>query len=865
MTDDSFEKPEQPVDPDRTLDVDATLASDTVAEFRAAAGDLPETIGPYRIARRLGEGGMGEVFLARQSEPIKRVVALKIIKPGMDTRAVVARFELERQTLALMNHPAIARVYDAGQTEQGRPYFVMEYVEGVPINQYCDEKRLTTRQRLELVTEVCTGVQHAHQKAIIHRDLKPGNILVTEVDGKPVPKIIDFGIARATEQRQVERTMFTQLGHVIGTPAYMSPEQTDPTNTDIDTRTDIYSLGVVLYELLVGLTPFDTESVYSAGFDAIMKFVREQVAPKPSARLRQSGAHTTEVAELHQTEPDKLLRTLRGDLDWILLKALEKDRNRRYETASALAMDIRRYLNNEPVLASPPSAGYLARKFIRRHRGGVAVGAAAAVVLIAFTLTTSLQNRVIARERDRAELESAKATAVNDFLRDMLVATDPWSSGDHDLTVAEAMDAARTHIDSVFTAQPLVAAEMHATMGQTYLGLGKLNEAEAEVRRGLKMNTDLLGADHPDLADSWLNLAKILRLNLNLMEAIPAGGEVVRIRKLHFPQESPEILAGMDNLAELYVTDMKLAEADSVLDLMQAIIEGATSELRPQTASMVNLRARVVESQGTDSAKADSIYQVAVDILKDCCPESPLLPIYLNNLAVNQVTMGDYERARVSYAEALERTGRQFGTDHPEYALVLENLGGIAYRLGDYEDCLANLDRVREIRARKMGENHPSVMRTMLNMATVANGMGNHQRAIDLYEDLLPRLVAVNGEVNLDTATTLRNAAIAYKNADRLGDAETALARSRAVFAQLYPDGHEMLGRLDHDKARLRIAQDRWAEAEKPALEALAIFQKELTPTDVRTTTAAATLAEIYEKLGRPREAAKYRDQIPQK
>ncbi len=851
--------PKPPLDPEATIDADATM--DTPAEaVPSGPEDIPTAIGPYKIIRHLGEGGMGEVFLARQTEPIKRLVALKIIKRGMDTKAVVARFELERQTLALMNHPGIARVYDADQTEQGRPYFVMEYVEGIPINSYCDEQRLRTRQRLELLTKVCAGVQHAHQKAIIHRDLKPGNILVTEVDGRPVPKIIDFGIARATEQREIEHTMFTQLGQVIGTPAYMSPEQTDMTNTDIDTRTDIYSLGVVLFELLVGLTPFDTESVYSAGYEAIMKFVREQEAPRPSVRLQKSAAHLSLIAERHRTDPGKLTRTLKGDLDWILLKALEKDRGRRYETANALAMDIRRYLDNQPVQASPPSATYLAGKFVRRHRGGVAVGVVTAVVLIAFTLTTSMQNRVISRERDRATSESAKAKAVNDFLQDMLVAVDPWSSGEHDLTVAQAMDEARTDVDSIFTEQPLVAAEMHATMGQTYLGLGKLTEAEQEVRKGLEMRTTLLGPDHPDLANSWISLAKIQRLNVKLEEAIQSGKEVVRIRALHFPPTHSEILAGYDNLAELFIIDRKFVAADSVLELMNGIMAGSTSDLRPQMASVLNLSGRIAGEFRDDLAAADSLFLESVSMLRECTPDSPLLPVYLNNTAVNQMMMQDYDRAKSTYAETLELYEHLFGIDHPEYAVALENLGGIAYRLGYYEDCLANLERVREIRARKMGDNHPTVMRTMLNMATVASSNGEPERAIEIFEEVLPRMVAVNGEVHLDTATTLRNMGLALGKAKRFAEAEATIERARPIYVELFGIRHHQLARLEHDLARLRISQGHWSEAEVLALGSLQVFEETLGRTDVRTKMAAASLVEISEELGRPQEAARYRE-----
>ena len=339
-------------------------------------------IGPYKLLEQIGEGGMGLVFHADQLRPMRRRVALKIIKPGMDSKQVIARFEAERQALALMDHPNIARVLDAGATDSGRPYFVMELVRGIPITEYCDQHKLTIRQRLELFMRVCHAVQHAHQKGIIHRDLKPGNVLVAHDDTVPVPKVIDFGVAKATGQSLTERSLFTGIAQMLGTPRYMSPEQAALNLLDVDTRSDIYSLGVLLYELLTGTTPFEEARMKTLGLDEVRRIIQEEEPPRPSTRVSTLGAALTTTAERRGVDPRRMSITLRGDLDWIVMKALDKDRNRRYETANSFALDVGRYLANEPVEACPPSVGYRVRKFARRNKGTLATAALLAVMLL---------------------------------------------------------------------------------------------------------------------------------------------------------------------------------------------------------------------------------------------------------------------------------------------------------------------------------------------------------------------------------------------------------------------------------------------------------------------------------------------------
>ena len=378
-------------DMDRTIDKPTTETS----------GSL---IGPYKLLQEIGEGGFGVVYMAEQTHPVERRVALKIIKPGMDTRQVIARFEAERQALAIMDHPNIAKVLDAGTTDSGRPYFVMELVKGIPITQYCDQQHLTPKERLELFIPVCQAVQHAHQKGIIHRDLKPSNVMVALYDGRPVPKVIDFGVAKAT-QKLTEKTMFTQYGQIVGTLEYMSPEQANLNQLDIDTRSDVYSLGVLLYELLTGTTPLDRRRLQSAAFDEMMRIIREEEPPKPSTRLSTLDTLPSVAANRH-TEPKRLSALVRGDLDWIVMKALEKDRARRYETANGLANDIQRHLDDEPVVACPPSATYRFRKFARKNKRLFLTTAMVALALLVGTAVATWQAVRATRAQHAAELAS---------------------------------------------------------------------------------------------------------------------------------------------------------------------------------------------------------------------------------------------------------------------------------------------------------------------------------------------------------------------------------------------------------------------------------------------------------------------------
>ena len=393
------------------LAAEATLDASNLAEKEG------QVVGPYKLLQQIGEGGFGIVYMAEQQRPVRRKVALKLIKPGMDTKEVIGRFESERQALAMMDHPNIAKVFDAGTTQSGRPYFVMELVKGIPITDYCDRQRLGTRQRLELFVKVCHAVQHAHQKGIIHRDIKPSNVLVTEHDGAPVPKVIDFGVAKAINQQLTERTLFTRFQQMVGTPMYMSPEQADLSGLDVDTRTDIYSLGVLLYELLTGVTPFDSQRFSEVAYDEIRRVIREEEPPKPSTRVSSLGDSAKSISGHRSTDRKKLTQLMRGELDWVIMKAMDKDRTRRYETSTSFGLDVQRFLDNEPVSAAAPSAFYRFRKFTRRNRTSLATASALIVALVLGT-SVSVWQAVQATRNATSANEAKSESEANLLLAD---------------------------------------------------------------------------------------------------------------------------------------------------------------------------------------------------------------------------------------------------------------------------------------------------------------------------------------------------------------------------------------------------------------------------------------------------------------
>jgi serine/threonine protein kinase/ABC-type nitrate/sulfonate/bicarbonate transport system substrate-binding protein len=510
-------------------------------------------IGRYKLLERLGEGGCGVVFMAEQEEPVHRRVALKVIKLGMDTREVIARFEAERQALALMDHPNIAHVLDAGATESGRPFFVMELVRGVPITHHCDQYRLTTVGRVQLFIQVCSAIQHAHQKGIIHRDLKPSNILVTLHDGVPVPKIIDFGIAKAMHGPLTDRTLFTAFEQFIGTPAYMSPEQMEMSGIDIDTRSDLYSLGVLLYELLTGRTPFDTRDLLKSGLEGMRRTVREKEPAKPSTRVSTLNvADRIAIAAQRGTDPARLHSWLRGDVDWIVMRCLEKDRTRRYETASGLALDLQRYLRNEPITARPPSTAYALRKLVRRNQ--LAFGAASAVV-IALVAGLAFSAFALARERlarQRADLEAARSAQLARRMPDMLAGVGPQVAVGRDTRLLRTiLDETVVRMDRQLRGQPEVEASFRETLGNVYRDLGEFAAAALMYERALQLRREVLGGEHAAVADSLHDLGEVRGRQGRLTEAETYLREALALREKRLGGEHPDTVASRRALAHV--------------------------------------------------------------------------------------------------------------------------------------------------------------------------------------------------------------------------------------------------------------------------------------------------------------------------
>jgi serine/threonine protein kinase len=778
--------PSNPQGPSDSNSTDRTLSAASSGEAAAVQ------IGPYRLLHVIGEGGMGEVWLAEQKTPIHRTVALKLIKAGMDTKTVVARFESERQALALMDHPNIAQVYDAGSTPEGRPFFVMEYVPGLPITEYCDRHRLTMKQRLELFMQVCDGVQHAHQKAIIHRDLKPSNVLVVEQNDKAVPKIIDFGLAKAVAQRLTDKTFFTEMGALVGTPEYMSPEQADLREQNVDTRTDVYSLGVILYELLVGALPFDAKTLRAAGLEGILRVIREEDPPKPSTKVRLMGNSSTDSAEKRKEEPRSFARHLQGELDWITLKALEKDRARRYGTASELSADLARYLRNEPVLAGPVTAAYRMRKYAARHRFGIGAAATAMVLLAGFAVAQGVELRRVRSERDRADRERDRANRITDFMTRMFKVSNPSESRGNSITAREILDKASTDIDTGLNKDPELQAQLMFTMGAVYDNLGLYPRAQSLDQRAVDIRKTALGPEHPDTLRSVHNLADVLDEQGHYAEAGKLYRETLAASTRVLGPEDRETLRLRIGLADVLIHTGRYAEAEKLnretLDIDRRVL-GPTHR---DTLGTMNNLARDLQAQGKLD-EAEKLHREALEIRRQTFgPDHPDTLDSMANLANVLDDEGRFPEAEKLYRENFEVRTRVQGPEHPATLTAMGNVAVVLYREGHLPDAEKLFRQAYETQRRVLGAEHPDTLRSMNNLAGTLEDQHRHADAEVLYRQTLDIKLRVLGPEHPNTLMTMSNLIMVLDGEHKFAQAEKldreALAIQRRVKGPHAPD-----------------------------------------------------------------------------
>ncbi len=874
------------------------MSDETLREDDAWQGPRSEgpgsRIGPFTLLQLIGEGGFGDVYEADQEQPVKRRVALKIIKLGMDTREVIARFDAERQALAMMEHPHIARVLDAGATDSGRPYFVMELVDGEPIASYCDQNRLSIEERLRLFEQVCEAVQHAHTKGVIHRDLKPNNVLVSTHDGKPFAKVIDFGIAKATKGQLTDKTLATELNQIMGTPLYMSPEQASG-SADIDTRTDIYSLGVILYELLTGTTPVDSTTLRSAVFAEIQRVICEVEPPRPSVRLLQAASTLSTTATRRGMDSRKLTRTVRGELDWIVMKALEKDRTRRYETANGLAMDLRRYLAAEPVLAAPPSASYRLQKFVRRNKGVVAAGSMIAMSLIVGIVGFAWQARI-------AQARADELQQVSNFQAEMLGQVDPTEAGKL-LTVdvrskyaaalakanvteterttlvasfktqwqqVNATDAARdlidrtilkpaiAAIDKQFKKQPLVDATLRQVLADRYVGLGLYDAALPLQQQALATRRRELGEEHPDTLTSIANMGVLLQDRGKQGDAEKYLRESLKIRRRVLGEEHPDTLTSIDNLGSLLQDQNKLSEAERYYREALAKRRRVLGDKHRDTLTSIDNLGGILRAEGKFSDSEPFLREALEERRRVLGEEHPDTLVSINNLGMALYDEGKFTEAEPYIRESLAKSRRILGEDHPDTLISISNLGNLLRDQGKLSEAELYVREVLEKRRRVLGEDHPDTLISSNDLVSLLQGQGKLSEVEPYYREALKKRRRVLGDEQPDTLKAINNLGIVLLNQGKLSEAEPylreVLEKRRRVLGGEHPD---TLGSINNMVALLQ-AQGKLIEAEPYIREALEKNRRVLGTEHPSTLTSITNMGLLLQGQGKLSEAEPY-------
>jgi eukaryotic-like serine/threonine-protein kinase len=871
-------------DPRLRAEVEELLAHDGAAGIfldRPARPDLQATaegppvsegpgavIGPYKLLEQLGEGGFGVVYLAEQARPVRRKVALKVLKPGMDSRQVVARFEAERQALALMDHPNIARVLDGGTTDTGRPYFVMELVKGVPLTAFCDQSQLSTRARLRLFVDVCSAVQHAHQKGIIHRDLKPSNVLVTAHDTAPVAKVIDFGIAKALGQELTEKTLFTGSAQMIGTPLYMSPEQAGQSGLDVDTRSDVYSLGVLLYELLTGATPFDKGRFQKAGYDEIRRIIREEEPPRPSTRLS-TLEDLPSIAAQPGLEPKKLSGLVRGELDWIVMKCLEKDRNRRYDTANGLAMDVQRYLAGEPVLAVPPSAGYRLRKFARKHGAGLTMAAALTVLLVAGAAVSAWQAVRATRERDAKELARQKeeqerryAQAIADFVIDDFLALTSVEGQDRfggateehldkDATLRQLLDRAAGKLNRRADLDPRTEADLRWMIGVNYRALGESGLATPFLERCVVLRKDLFGPDHEQTLRAQNSLALGYQAAGKLDLALPLFEETLALQKAKLGADHTLTLTTMNNLATGYRAAGKLELALPLYEEALALRKAMLGPDDPLTLTVMNNLATGYRGAGKLDL-ALPLFEEALALQKaKLGADHTLTLISMNNLAESYRHAGKLDLALPLLEETLALRKTKSGADHPDTLACMNSLA-IAYRNAGKLDLAVPLSEETLVLAKvKLGADHPDTLTSMNNLASGYLDAGKLDLALPLFQEAAAGIETRRFQ-HQHAGRIVGNLIACHEHLKQFDRAEPWRRKWLAVVKERFgADSVAYAGELASLGLNL-LKQSKWADAEAVLRDSLAIRERKL-PDDWRTFNTRSLLGEAL--LGQKRYA----------
>lgn len=854
-----------------------------------------DVLGPYALKELIGQGGFGLVFVAEQHQPIQRQVALKIIKPGMDSSEIIARFKAERQALALMDHPNIARVYDADATETGRPYFVMELVRGLAITEYCDRYQLSPSDRLELFITVCQAVQHAHQKGIIHRDLKPGNVLVAQHDGKPVVKVIDFGIAKALHQRLTDYSFNTHSTQMMGTPSYMSPEQAEMGGLNVDTRTDIYSLGVLLYELLAGVTPFERERLETASFDEIRRIIREVEPPRPSLRISTMvGLAATTVSINRKSDPRELSSLFRNELDWVVMKALEKDRERRYSSAADLARDIRRYLEDEPVEASPPSSTYRLRKFIRRHRGPVLAASLIFLLLASGIIGTTLgmirartaekaeamRAEAESRERQRAELAESEAkanakraketadvaTQLVGFLRTDLLGQAGSAAQigslfapNPNLSIREALDRAAISIGDRFKDQPEVEAAIHATLGVSYRQLGQYEKAIAEFRRAVEIRTRYHGADYVDTIDTLHSLAQAYHDAGKANEAIKLFEQVRDSQLATLGIDHRYTLTTLNNLAGAWHIAGRRADALNLYEQVRVARIKLLGPDHPETlCTLHNIGALHLEAGRTTEA-IQQLEQVRDAKIKVHGSEHLETLPTLSTLAVAYWKAKRLDQSIPLLEQLAPLYQKLLGEHHPETQRILANLG-VNYRdSGRMEDAIGLLQKSH--RASRL---YPSLSWTSRELLIAFIRSGKKEEARTLVADLVATARTASPQGSIELANTLSNHAATLLHLQAWSDAEPLLREGLAIRKKLQPEAwttHFTMASL----GSAQLNQKKYAEAEPLLINGYqGMIQSENANPSARKGRASEALdhlIQLYIETSKPEEVKKWQAQ----